>query len=80
VNNGQAALPTIGNTFRRLTLTQSAGSYLYGVRLDSSRIPILRNRFEEIGWGTPTRGMTERIGPNAPLTGIDANILLISSP
>lgn len=74
VNAGRLSLPTADNTFRRLTLGQSEGSYVYGVRLDSRETPVVRNRFEAIEWGTPSRGMMERLGSDAPLSGPDANV------
>ncbi|HEX5591386.1 MAG TPA: glycosyl hydrolase family 28-related protein [Candidatus Limnocylindrales bacterium] len=75
VNPGQTSLPTTDNIFRRLTLHQTTGNYAYGVRLDSLGTPVVRNRFEAIEWGTPRRGVIERLGSDAPLTGVDANVL-----
>lgn len=80
VNAGQTSAATIGNRFSRITLVQAIGRYVYGLRLDSANTPILRNRFEDIGWGSPSHGIAESIGANAPMDGIDANVLESALP
>jgi hypothetical protein len=34
----------------------------------------------DIGWGSPSHGIAESIGANAPMDGIDANILESARP
>jgi polygalacturonase len=80
VNAGQTSAPTIGNTFSRITVVQAVGRYFYGLRLDSAVTPVLRNRFIDIAWGSPSQGIVESIGANAPMVGIDANVLESAHP
>jgi hypothetical protein len=75
VNVGQIELPTADNVFSRLSIDEEAGRYVYGVRLDSEVVSVVRNQFVEIGWGTPTDGIVEVLGSASPLTGPDANII-----
>lgn len=75
VNPGESPLPTVDNVFARISVQQDAGSYAYGVMLDSGNVPVLRNRFSEIEWGFPANGIVERLGPNAPVDGFDANVV-----
>ncbi len=74
IQGGLPGDPTADNTFERIELTQSAGAYVHGVLLDSSEVPIVRNRFASIGWARPSHGLVEIEGTHAPLTGPDANV------
>jgi polygalacturonase len=72
VNSGMGG-PTADNTFDHITLTETSGSYHYGVSLDSTQVPILRNHFTNMGWANPSCDLVLIEGQNSPLSDANAN-------
>ena len=76
--NGGMGGPTADNTFDHIVLTQTGGDYHFGVSLNSTDVPIIRNHFTNIGWASPSKGIFIAHGSNASVgTSLNANTGLV---